>query len=39
MINDVIAPSETRTKLALALRISLSKRVTRPAKKHGLIPL
>ena len=39
MINDVIAPSETRSKLALALRISLTKRVTRPPKKHGLIPL
>lgn len=39
MITDVIAPSETRTKLSLALRISLTKRVTRPPKKHGLIPL
>ena len=39
MITDVIAPSETRSKLALALRISLTKRLTRPAKKHGLIPL
>jgi len=39
MITDVIEPSETRSKLSLALRISLSKRVTRPPKKHGLIPL
>lgn len=39
MITDVIAPSETRAKLALALRISLTKRLTRPPKKHGLIPL
>jgi len=39
MITDVIAPSETRSKLSLALRISLTKRVTRPPKKHGLIPL
>ena len=39
MITDVIAPSETRSKLSLALRISLTKRLTRPAKKHGLIPL
>jgi propionyl-CoA carboxylase beta chain len=39
MITDVIAPSETRSKVAMALRISLTKRVTRPPKKHGLIPL
>lgn len=39
MITDVISPSETRSKLSLALRISLTKRVTRPPKKHGLIPL
>ncbi len=39
MITDVIAPSETRTKVAMALRILLTKRLTRPPKKHGLIPL
>lgn len=39
MITDVIAPSETRSRVALALRIGLTKRVTRPPKKHGLIPL
>ena len=39
MVTDVIEPSETRMRVALALRISLTKRVTRPAKKHGLIPL
>ena len=39
MINDVIEPSETRMKVALALRTALTKRVTRPPKKHGLIPL
>ena len=39
LITDVIAPSETRTKVAMALRIALTKRVTRPPKKHGLIPL
>lgn len=39
MITDVIEPSETRFKLSLALRYSLTKRVTRPPKKHGLIPL
>ena len=39
MVTDVIEPAETRSRLAQALRISLTKRVTRPAKKHGLIPL
>jgi propionyl-CoA carboxylase beta chain len=39
MITDVIAPSETRAKVALALRGTLSKRETRPPKKHGTIPL
>ena len=39
MITDVIMPSETKTKLSLALRISLTKRLTRPPKKHGLMPL
>jgi len=39
MITDVIAPSETRAMVSLALRNSLNKRETRPPKKHGLIPL
>lgn len=39
MITDVIAPSETRARVSLALRNTLSKRETRPAKKHGTIPL
>ncbi|MCL2100849.1 MAG: acyl-CoA carboxylase subunit beta [Fibromonadales bacterium] len=39
MITDVIEPSETRYHIALALRFSLTKRSTRPPKKHGLIPL
>ncbi len=39
IITDVISPAETRTKVALALRSLLSKRVTRPAKKNGLSPL
>jgi len=39
MITDVIAPAETRSRVALTLRMSLTKRMTRPAKKHGLIPL
>lgn len=39
MIDDVIEPSETRATVSLALRTCLKKRVTRPPKKHGLIPL
>lgn len=39
MITDVIAPSETRSKVSMALRVLLTKRLTRPPKKHGLIPL
>lgn len=39
MITDVIAPSETRAVVSLALRNALSKRETRPPKKHGTIPL
>jgi propionyl-CoA carboxylase beta chain len=39
MINDVIEPSKTRSAVSLALRSILSKRETRPPKKHGNIPL
>lgn len=39
MITDVIDPAETRRVVALALRDTLSKRETRPPKKHGNIPL
>jgi propionyl-CoA carboxylase beta chain len=39
MITDVIEPAVSRSVLAMAFRNSLSKRVTRPAKKHGNIPL
>lgn len=39
MITDVITPAETRARVSLALRTTLTKRVTRPPKKHGLIPL
>ena len=39
MITDVIAPSQTRSTIALALHNTLSKRCTRPPKKHGNIPL
>ena len=39
MINDVIEPSRTRGMVAFAIRNTLSKRITRPPKKHGNIPL
>ncbi len=39
MITDVIAPSETRARVSLALRNTLTKRENRPPKKHGTIPL
>ncbi|MBB5352476.1 propionyl-CoA carboxylase beta chain [Haloferula luteola] len=39
MITDVITPAGSRTRIALALRATLSKRDTRPPKKHGNIPL
>jgi propionyl-CoA carboxylase beta chain len=39
MITDVIAPSETRAAISLGLRATLSKRETRPPKKHGTIPM
>jgi propionyl-CoA carboxylase beta chain len=39
MITDVIEPAQTRGVVSLALRNTLTKRETRPPKKHGLIPL
>ena len=39
MITDVIEPAKTRGVISLALRNTLSKRDTRPPKKHGNIPL
>jgi propionyl-CoA carboxylase beta chain len=39
MVDDIIEPSETRAIIAMALRNTLSKRETRPPKKHGNIPL
>lgn len=38
-VTDVIEPSRTRGRVALALRTLLSKRESRPPKKHGNIPL
>jgi len=38
-IDDIIDPSETRIKIAQALEICADKRVERPKRKHGNIPL
>jgi acetyl-CoA carboxylase carboxyltransferase component len=38
-VDDVIAPSETRPRLAAALQMLEGKRETNPRKKHGNIPL
>ncbi|MTV25976.1 acyl-CoA carboxylase subunit beta [Nitriliruptoraceae bacterium ZYF776] len=38
-VDAVIAPSETRQELVKALRFCAGKRETRPARKHGNIPL
>ena len=38
-LDDVIEPSRTRPTLVKALRFTLDKRETRPARKHGNIPL
>ena len=38
-ITDVIRPAHTRAAVAMALRNTLSKRETRPPKKHGNIPM
>ncbi len=39
LVDDVIAPSDTRRALAQALEALHTKRDLRPPKKHGLIPL
>jgi propionyl-CoA carboxylase beta chain len=38
-LDDVIEPSRTRQTLIKGLRLTLSKRVSRPPRKHGNIPL
>jgi len=39
LVTDVIEPAQTRGAVSLGLRTLLSKRETRPPKKHGNIPL
>jgi acetyl-CoA carboxylase carboxyltransferase component len=39
MIDDIIDPRETRPVVARALEMAASKRVARPWKKHGVMPV
>jgi methylmalonyl-CoA carboxyltransferase large subunit len=39
LVDDIIEPAETRGALAAALESLATKRVLRPAKKHGNIPM
>ncbi|MDR0990086.1 MAG: acyl-CoA carboxylase subunit beta [Propionibacteriaceae bacterium] len=39
LVDDIIDPGETRIKIANALELLDHKRKTRPAKKHGLMPV
>jgi acetyl-CoA carboxylase carboxyltransferase component len=39
MIDDVIDPRETRPTIVKALRMSRNKKVTKPAKRHGVMPV
>ena len=39
LVDDIIDPADTRREVAMALEILTNKRVTRPAKKHGLGPV
>ena len=39
LIDSVICPSETRSTIAKSLRFFSEKQVSRPARKHGNIPL
>lgn len=38
-VDDVIDPSETRPRLVDALEVAMTKRETRPEKKHGIMPV
>ena len=38
-IDDVIDPRETRPTIVKALRMARNKHVTKPAKRHGIMPV
>ena len=39
MIDDIIDPRETRPTIVRGLRMAAGKRVQRPWKKHGVMPV
>jgi acetyl-CoA carboxylase carboxyltransferase component len=39
MIDDVIDPRETRPRIVEALRMASGKKVERPWRKHGVMPV
>jgi acetyl-CoA carboxylase carboxyltransferase component len=39
LIDDIIDPRETRQTIAKALRMSRTKRVEKPKKRHGVMPV
>ncbi|MCS4489439.1 acyl-CoA carboxylase subunit beta [Corynebacterium sp. ES2794-CONJ1] len=39
LVDDIIDPAETRMQIAHALEVLANKRVDRPTKKHGLMPV
>mgnify|MGYP000924907285 FL=1 len=39
LVDDIIDPADTRREIAMALELLANKRVSRPAKKHGLGPV
>jgi methylmalonyl-CoA decarboxylase subunit alpha len=39
LVDDVIDPRETRASLALGLELAAHKRIERPARKRGIIPV
>ena len=38
-VDDIILPSETRQRVIAALELIISKRESRPSKKHGIMPV
>jgi len=39
MVDDVIDPRDTRKVLAIGLELSWNKKVERPWRKHGVMPV
>ncbi|MCA9962196.1 MAG: methylmalonyl-CoA carboxyltransferase, partial [Anaerolineales bacterium] len=38
-VDDIVVPAETRPRLIAALELLRNKRVSSPAKKHGIMPV